>query len=59
MTSLKTKREEDTLVLVAHGRYMAGALPHCHAHFVPDEGHISLIADHYEQILEEILSQQV
>jgi hypothetical protein len=33
------------------GRYMAGAIPGCHAHFMPQEGHYSLIARHYEELL--------
>jgi pimeloyl-ACP methyl ester carboxylesterase len=48
--------EADRLVPVAHGRYMASALPNCQAHFVEGEGHISLIANHYEEILKEVLS---
>lgn len=47
--------EEDTLVPLAHGRYMADALPNCQAHFIPGEGHISLATRYYEQILRNIL----
>ncbi|MEW5871431.1 MAG: alpha/beta hydrolase [Chloroflexota bacterium] len=48
--------EEDRLVPPAHGHYMAKALPDCQAHFVPAEGHVSLIARHYEEILKSILN---
>jgi pimeloyl-ACP methyl ester carboxylesterase len=44
--------EQDHLVPVEHGRYMARALPRCQARFVPDEGHVSLIANHFEEILQ-------
>jgi pimeloyl-ACP methyl ester carboxylesterase len=48
--------EEDTLVPVAHGRYMANALTDCQAHFIPGEGHISLATRYYEEILKGVLA---
>lgn len=49
--------EEDRLVPPAHGRYMAKALPNCQARFVPGEGHVSLIARYYEEILKGMLER--
>lgn len=51
--------EEDMLVPVAHGRYLSRTLPNCHAHFVPAEGHISLIVNHFNEILDEVISQEI
>ncbi len=44
--------EQDRLVPAAHGRYMARSLPKCQARFLPDEGHVSLISNHFEEILQ-------
>ncbi len=43
--------EADTTCPIAMGRYMAGAIPDCNAHLIPQEGHYSLIARHYEEVL--------
>jgi pimeloyl-ACP methyl ester carboxylesterase len=43
--------EVDTTCPISMGRYMAGAIPGCRAHFLPQEGHYSLIARHYEELL--------
>ena len=48
--------EQDRLVPVEHGCYMASALPLAQPHIVPYEGHISLISRHYEAILRTALS---
>ena len=35
--------EQDNNVLVSVARYVADAVPNCHARFIEDEGHLSLI----------------
>lgn len=40
----------DVLVPPTMGRYLAGAIPNCHATFCPDEGHL-LLFDHWREIL--------
>ena len=47
--------EEDTLVPVAHGRYMARAIPHNRTNFISCEGHLSLATRYYGQILEDVM----
>ena len=47
--------ELDVNVPPGMGRYQANALPNCRAHFYPDEGHISLVLDHSEEILAALL----
>ena len=42
--------EADRNVPVTMARYAAAKLPHCQAHFYPDEGHISLLAHHLEEV---------
>jgi pimeloyl-ACP methyl ester carboxylesterase len=44
--------EADRNVPAAMARYVAGKIPDCRAHFYPNEGHISLLAHHLEEILE-------
>jgi hypothetical protein len=46
----------DRDVPVAMGRALANRLAHCKATFYPDEGHISLIANHREQIVTILIS---
>jgi len=48
--------EMDTMAPVTMGRYMANAIPDCRATFFPHDGHVSLIVDHYEEILSAIVS---
>jgi len=43
--------ESDTLVPLANGQYLAKAIPNCQAHFMPGEGHMSLLSNHYEEIV--------
>jgi pimeloyl-ACP methyl ester carboxylesterase len=43
--------EKDHNVLVAHGRYLAAALPECHATFYPEDGHLSTSMNHQQEIL--------
>ncbi|OGO50594.1 MAG: hypothetical protein A2148_04950 [Chloroflexi bacterium RBG_16_68_14] len=49
--------EQDKNVPPSMGRYQAGAIPNCRATFYPDEGHISLVVDHMEEILGSLTSQ--
>ena len=43
--------ESDTLVPLANGQYLAKVIPNCQAHFVPGEGHMSLLSNHYLEIV--------
>jgi pimeloyl-ACP methyl ester carboxylesterase len=43
--------ESDTLVPLANGRYLAQAIPNCQTHFVPGEGHMSLLSNYYLEIV--------
>jgi pimeloyl-ACP methyl ester carboxylesterase/predicted nucleotidyltransferase len=43
--------EADTLVPPAMGRYQAAQIPHCHARYLPGEGHL-LIIDHMPDLIE-------
>jgi pimeloyl-ACP methyl ester carboxylesterase len=43
--------EDDTVVPPAMGRYLAEAIPNCHARFLPNEGHFSLLPNHVDEIL--------
>lgn len=47
--------EADTLNPIAFGRYLAGVLPNNIAEFYPDDGHISLIYNHYEEMLSAVI----
>lgn len=47
--------ELDATVPVAFGRRLAASLPHCQAHFLPDEGHYSLPLGQLEPILRALL----
>jgi pimeloyl-ACP methyl ester carboxylesterase len=48
--------EADGLVPISIARYYAAALPAARTHFIPHEGHISLAAFHYDDILDELLA---
>jgi len=43
--------EQDYNIPVSVGRYVADAIPNCRATFFPDDGHISIIHNHMEEIL--------
>ncbi len=43
--------ESDTLVPLANGQYLAKAIPNCQAHFVPGEGHMSLLSNYFMEIV--------
>ena len=44
--------EADTTCPIPMGRYMAGVIPGCDAHFLSQDGHYSLIARHYQEVLQ-------
>jgi pimeloyl-ACP methyl ester carboxylesterase len=48
--------EQDSIVPVAMGRAHAAALPACSAHFLPEEGHFSLVVRHMEPILRQLIA---
>jgi len=43
--------ESDTLVPLANGKYLAQAIPNCQAHYVPGEGHMSLLSNCFREIV--------
>ena len=49
--------ERDGNVPVEHGRYLAQAIPNCHATFYPDEAHLSLSVNHHREMLEALISR--
>jgi pimeloyl-ACP methyl ester carboxylesterase len=44
--------EDDCICPVEMGRYVAENIPGCTAKFLPGEGHISLVVNHFREILE-------
>jgi pimeloyl-ACP methyl ester carboxylesterase len=48
--------EDDTVVPPAMGRYLAKAIPNCHARFLPNEGHFSLLPNHVDEILDVLVT---
>jgi pimeloyl-ACP methyl ester carboxylesterase len=47
--------EMDTMCPVSMGRYVAKTIPDCQARFFPNDGHLSLVANHYEELLTTIV----
>lgn len=47
--------DADKNVPVAMGQHMARVIPNAKAHFLPDEGHVSLYANHMAEILSELV----
>lgn len=47
--------EMDTLNPAAFGRYMADSLPNCTPTFYPEDGHLSLIYFHFDEMLAAVL----
>lgn len=43
--------EQDYNVLVSVGRHVAGAIPNCHANFLENEGHLTLIHKYVQDVL--------
>jgi pimeloyl-ACP methyl ester carboxylesterase len=48
--------ELDATIPIRVGHYMAEVVPNCQARFLPDEGHISLIANHAKEILNDLVA---
>jgi pimeloyl-ACP methyl ester carboxylesterase len=48
--------EVDNMCPVSMGRYMAKTIPDCRARFIPDEGHLSLVTNHFEETLSALLN---
>lgn len=47
---------QDVNVPIGLAKKVAAAIPNCKAHFFPEEGHLSVIYHHYDQILDELFS---
>jgi pimeloyl-ACP methyl ester carboxylesterase len=56
MPVLHWQGEADRVVPPSQGQYLARNIPDCRSKFYPNEGHISLITNHYEEILGTIMS---
>jgi len=48
--------EQDRIVPIVQGQLMVKALPNASPRFYPNEGHVSIIVNHYEELLSELLS---
>lgn len=48
--------EVDNMAPPAMGRYMANNIPNCQARFLPNEGHISLLVNHAEEIMSKLVT---
>lgn len=46
---------EDLMVPQSHGRWLAAQLPAATAHLLEDEGHLSILANHAGEMLDEVL----
>jgi len=46
--------EEDKICSIKMGRNIAAAIPDCEVHFIPGEGHLSVYAKYYGEILSTI-----
>jgi pimeloyl-ACP methyl ester carboxylesterase len=46
--------EQDIIVAAANGRYLAEAIPNCRATFWPQDGHLSVIAQRWREILADL-----
>jgi pimeloyl-ACP methyl ester carboxylesterase len=46
---------QDRMVPYPHGRWLAANLPGATAHLLPDEGHLSLVAGRFEEILDNLI----
>jgi pimeloyl-ACP methyl ester carboxylesterase len=46
---------QDKMVPAAHGRWLAGSIPGSRAHLLPAEGHLSLVANLFGEILDDLL----
>jgi pimeloyl-ACP methyl ester carboxylesterase len=50
--------DQDLMVPLAHGRWLTRALPDASPHLLPGAGHISVITDSIDDIIDELLSHQ-
>jgi pimeloyl-ACP methyl ester carboxylesterase len=50
--------EQDPNVLVSVGRYVADAIPNCHATFLENEGHMTLVYTHVRDILRTLVAYE-
>jgi pimeloyl-ACP methyl ester carboxylesterase len=50
---------DDSLVPVAHGRWLADNTPGAQAHIIEGEGHLSIVANHLDDVLDELLQRSV
>jgi pimeloyl-ACP methyl ester carboxylesterase len=48
---------QDRMVPIAHGEWLAAHIPDATAHFLPDEGHLSIGVAHLGTIVDELLAQ--
>ena len=46
--------ERDGNVSAVHARYLASAVPNCHATFYPEEAHLSVMLNHGREIFGEL-----
>ena len=49
--------EMDTMCPVNMGRFVARSMPGCRATFYPHDGHVSLIVNHYEEVLSAVVGR--
>jgi pimeloyl-ACP methyl ester carboxylesterase len=49
--------EADNVVPPSHGRYLCEALPNCQSRFYPDEGHVSMLINLFDEILSTLVGR--